>query len=113
MAIGYTGGLITNGNYVHGYGGMMIGTPRVGASLMVNTKANISRGLNFSFSAGSVIGAQWSGKLDLRRPLSSLLNGSLMLGGATPGISASVVYVTPGFNIGDPCVQGPEKPGKF
>jgi hypothetical protein len=92
----------------------MVGTPSpVSVSLMVNTKANISPGLNYSIQGGSVIGAQWSGKLDVYDPVGSLMNGSLMLGGTTPGVSASIVYVSPAFNVGAPCVQGADSGGIF
>ena len=113
LVVGYTGGVLTNGNNFHGYGGMMIGTPRAGASLMVNTKANIEPGLNYSIGGGSIIGAQWSGKFDPNHPWTSLKNGSLMLGGTTPGFGASITYVSPAFNLGAPCVQGADKPGIF
>ena len=113
MVVGYTGGLMTNGNNFHPYGGMMIGTPRAGASLMVNTKANIEPGLNYSIGGGFIIGAQWSGKFDPYHPVASLLNGSLMVGGTTPGFGASMVYVSRPFNLGAPCTQGADKPGIF
>jgi RHS repeat-associated protein len=103
LGLGYTGGVQLTANKVHPYAGMAIGTS--GASIMVQKKANISPGLNYSISGGFIIGGSWSGKLDptnLRTIWSSLKNGSLMYGGTTPGIGGAITYVHRGWQI--PCL---------
>jgi RHS repeat-associated protein len=102
MVVGYTGGAQVTANKIYPYGGMMVGTPLRGASLMVNNYHDITPGLNFSFSGGAVIGVSYSGKLDIDNVVSSLENGTLSYGGTTPGASASVVYIGNGRQI--PCL---------
>ncbi len=104
LGIGYTGGAEVTANKVYPYGGLTVGTPYRGASILGNNSADIPTGLNFSFSGGSVVGGSYSGKLDitsLRTIWSSLKAGSWRFGGTTPGASASVTYVGKGRQI--PC----------
>jgi RHS repeat-associated protein len=105
LVVGYTGGVQTTADRVYPFSGMVIGTPGRGGSIMGQKNANISPGLNYSISGGSVIGVSWSGKLDPTSPRTiwqSLKNGSMMYGGTTPGASAAVTYVSEGYAI--PCL---------
>jgi RHS repeat-associated protein len=106
--VGPTVGAQITANKLHLYGGMQVGLgvpPQGSASLMVRNGTDISPGLNYSFGAGSVVGFSYSGKLNLgslRAVGSSLRNGSFSFGGTTPGVGASVVWVTKGWQI--PCL---------
>jgi RHS repeat-associated protein len=103
--VGPTVGAQITANKVHLYGGMQVGlgVPAQGsASLMVRNGTDISPGLNYSFGAGVVVGFSYSGKLNLGSLRSSLRNGSFSFGGTTPGVGASVVWVTKGWQI--PCL---------
>jgi RHS repeat-associated protein len=104
IGVGYTGGLQVTANRIHPYVGMSVGAgiPTVGGSIMVRNGTDISTGLNYTFSAGSVIGLQYSGHLDINNIRSSLRNGNFSFGGTTPNISASVTYVGQGRQI--PCL---------
>jgi len=104
LGVGPTGGVLATANKVHLYSGLAIGAsvPAVGGSIMGRNGTDISPGLNYSFSAGSVIGFQYSGKLDVHNIWSSLKSGRFSFGGTTPNASASVVYVSQGWQT--PCL---------
>ncbi len=103
-----TGGLLLTANKVHIYGGLSsgVGLPRnYSSSIMVGNGNEVSTGLTYAFAAGAIMGFSYSGKLNLssfRSIGSSLKNGSFMFGGTTPGVGASVAYVSRGFRI--PCL---------
>lgn len=106
--VGPTVGAQITANKVHLYGGMQVGIglpPQGSASLTVRNGTDISPGLNYSVGAGSVVGFSYSGKLNLtslRVIGSSLRNGTFSFGGTTPGVGASVTYVSRGWQI--PCL---------
>jgi hypothetical protein len=70
---------------------------------MGNNNNDIAPGLNFSFSAGFIVGLSWSGKLDPQNISQSLKNGSLSFGGTTPGVGASVTYAPKMLRFKIPC----------
>lgn len=102
--VGPTAGVVLTADKAYLYGGVSVGPSLypITPALNVRNGKDVDPGLNYSISAGAVIGVQYSGKLDAHHIRSSLENGKFSFGGTLPSASLSVVYVHSGIDI--PCL---------
>jgi hypothetical protein len=89
---------------VYHYAGLTFGPSAspVSGSIMGREGKDVDQGLNFSFQFGSLLGGQYSGKLDLLHPVKSVKNGQWSSGATTGGVSVSITKVAKSFSI--PCL---------